>query len=315
MAGTWRGPMNEWLRAHCGVISASVLVDIGCPPRTVDRLVARGELRPLLPGVYLSAQWPLGRDQRITACCLRNPAAVIGFTTAAQLWRMRGAPDHGVHVLVPHGCSPRMEGVSVHRCRRIDDVDVVTRADGLRLTSPPRTLFDAADMLGADVTASIVEQLLDEQRCTFATLADTVTRLGHPRRPGTRTIAEVLRSRPAWHAAMQSDLEVRVMTALRNVGVPEPVPQFHHLLPQGNAIRFDFAWPRWKVALEVDHPFWHAGAVQAHLDKARDRQLATQGWLSLRVTSTDVVGGLTGPMAEVADVLRGRGWHPNLRAA
>jgi hypothetical protein len=307
--------MNGWLQTHAGVISARALREMGCPARTIDRLVARGELRQLLPGVYLSAQWPVGRDQRLMACCLRNPAAVIAFTTAAQLWRMRGVPDRGVHLLVPHGSSPQMEGIHVHRCRRIDDVDVVTRADGLRLTSPPRTLFDAADMLGADTTASIVEQLLDEQRCTFATLADTVNRLGHPRRPGTRTLTEVLRSRPAWRQAMQSDLEVRVMAALRHVGLPEPVPQVHHVLPSGAAIRFDFAWPRWKVAVEVDHPFWHSGAAQSHLDKTRDRQLATQGWLSLRITSTDVASGLHQAVTEVADALHSRGMRSRRQAA
>jgi len=114
---------------------------------------------------------------------------------------------------------------------------------------------------------------------------------------------------------MQSDLEVRVMAALRKAGVPEPVPQLQHLLPQGNAIRFDFAWPRWKVALEVDHPFWHAGAAHTHRDKARDRQLATQGWLSLRVTSTDVAGGLNSAVADVAAVLHDRGWQRTQQAA
>ena len=71
--------------------------------------------------------------------------------------------DPRIHVLVPHGRSPEMEGVVVHRCRRIDPVDIVERADGIRLTSPPRTIFDSADMIGADATASVLEQLLNER--------------------------------------------------------------------------------------------------------------------------------------------------------
>ena len=78
---------------------------------------------------------------------------------------------------------PEMEGVVVHRCRRIDPVDVVERPDGIRLTSPPRTLFDSADMIGSESTASVLEQLLNEQRVTFGTISDTVQRLLSPAPP------------------------------------------------------------------------------------------------------------------------------------
>ena len=40
----------------------------------------------MLPGVFRSAQWPCSRDQLLAAVCARNPAAMIGFTTAGQLW-------------------------------------------------------------------------------------------------------------------------------------------------------------------------------------------------------------------------------------
>jgi very-short-patch-repair endonuclease len=307
--------MFEWLQTHSGVISAPVLRQLGCPPRTVDRLVSRGDLLLILPGVYRSAHWPFGREQQIMACCLRNPQAIIGFTSAAQLWKMRGTPDLGLHVLIPHGCSPELEGIHIHRCRRIDHVDVVVRSDGTRLTSPPRTVFDSADMLGPECTTSIVEQLLDERRCTFATLNDTATRLAHPRRPGSRTFVEVMRSRPAWRTALQSDLEVRVLAALRLHRLPEPASQYEHRLPDGSPIRIDFAWPRWKVALEVDHPFWHAGARQSQLDKTRDRGLATQGWVSIRITAADVRTELGRAIADVSAVLNQRGWSGVRRAA
>ena len=85
----------------------------------------------------------------MTAALTRSTVAVLAFITAARLWKARRLPrDERIHVLVPHGRSPRLSGVVVHRCRAIAPVDITTRDDGLRLTSPPRTLFDIADVLG-----------------------------------------------------------------------------------------------------------------------------------------------------------------------
>ena len=183
MGHHWKVAANDYLSSHLGVISANRLIGLGCPSRTLANLVSDGQLITMLPGVYRSAQWPCNREQILAAICARNLAAMIGFTTAGQLWAQRRMSDPNIHVLVPHGCSPEMEGVVVHRCRRIDPVDLVQRPDGIRLSSPPRTIFDCADMIGFEATTSVLEQLLNEQKVTFGTISDTVHRLYHPQRP------------------------------------------------------------------------------------------------------------------------------------
>ena len=211
---------------------------------------------------------------------------MLAFLTAAALWNARRLPSEPkIHVLIPHGCSPEIGDVVVHRCRRIDPVDISER-DGLRLTSPPRTLFDIADLLGVDATASVLEQWIDLGRGTFETHVDTWIRLGRPRRPGTRTMSAVLRSRPAWRSALQSDLEVRVLDALTRQGLPRPEVQWATRLPGGRNIVIDFAWPDAKVALEVDHPFWHATFDEWRRDRSRDRELHDSGLVGARGSPT-----------------------------
>ena len=210
--------------------------------------------------------------------------------------------DRLIHVLVAHGCSPEMDGVVVHRCRRIDPVDVVQRPDGIRLTSPPRTIFDCADMIGREATTSALEQLLNEQRLTFGTITDTLQRLYHPHRPGSATMLAVIKSRPAWRAALQSNLEVRVLEEMARQGLAVPVTQFPMRLPDRD-IAMDFAWPSVKFAVEVDHPAWHDGALESHADKGRDRKLTTMGWTSARITDIDVNGGLTEAVADIGHIL------------
>jgi hypothetical protein len=205
MTGFWRDAMNIWLGGHSGVITRSKLLEFGCSDRTVTRLVDRRELATVFPGVFRSAHWPRAEEQLITAACLINPNVMVGFGTAARLWGFRRLPaDKTIHVLVPHGSSPTFPGVTVHRCRRIDAIDVVERIDGVRLTSPTRTLFDSADYLGFETTTSVLEQLINDGRGTFETHAATVARLGHHRRPGTRTMVKVIGARPKWRRALQA---------------------------------------------------------------------------------------------------------------
>lgn len=301
----WKSDVDVWLGTHHGVISRSHLMQFGCSRSTIDWMVDAQRLRIVLPGIYLSTHWQLGHVQRMVAACLRNPQLAIAFTTAGRLWVMRrmSGSRATIHVLVPHGRSPELRGIVVHRCRRIDPVDIVERADGIRLTSPPRTLFDCADMLGAQAAESVLEQLLDDERCTFATVLDTVDRLAHPRRPGSRTMWGVLASRPAWREALQSDLELRVLNEVRRQRLPAPVAQFPVLLPTGVTIHLDFGWPAWKVGVEVDHPTWHAARQAAHRDKHRDRKAATVGWRVARITDLDVNHGLAEAIADVAAII------------
>lgn len=124
------------------------------------------------------------------------------------------------------------------------------------------------------------------------THANTLVRLGQPRRPGTATMRRVIESRPAWRAAVQSELELLVLNEIERQGLPAPEVQHRLDLGAGWTIRLDFAWPPERAALEVDHPFWHAGAVESHRDKRRDLHAAAAGWLTARITDLDVAGGL-----------------------
>lgn len=299
--------LHVWFAQHNGVVGLARAQTFGLSRSAVYRLADRGELKLLQPGVFQSTQWPTGELQLMTAVCVRNPHAVIGFLTAAKTWTFRSLrKDRLLHVVVPHGSSPELQGVVVHRSRQIDPVDLVLRTDGIRVTSPSRTLLDIADAVGDIAAASILEQLINDGRGTFATHASTLARLGHAQRPGTATMARVISSRPKWSRALQSALEAQVLAEIHRQGLPEPEVQYSLDVRSGGRIRFDFAWPGWRVALEVDHPFWHAGEEQSHLDKRRDRQVAAMGWQTLRLTDLDVASGLEAAIKELADLLGDR---------
>ena len=271
----WQSGVDAWFRTHHGVASADTLAALGMSSSTMHRWVRQERLVRVFPGVFRTTQWPDDPESFAAAACASHPEVSIAFTTAVKFWRARRARDNGFHVLVPHDCVLELPGIVVHRSRLIEPVDIVERRDGIRLTSPPRTLFDSADMLGFSATRSVMEQFLHEGMCTLGTIIDTFSRLAHPRRPGTLTMAEVIASRPPWRKALQSDLELRVFEEIDRQGLPQPIAQCPVALPTGATIHLDFGWPEWKVGLEVDDPAWHAGVEERHRDAHRDRKAAT----------------------------------------
>lgn len=305
---TWQADVDRWLSTHHGVATTGELQSLGVAPRTISRRVARGQLVHEQPGVFRSAQYPPSALATLRAACARNPDALVAFTSACHEWHFRNIPETGVHILVPHGVSPELDGITVHRCRRIDPVDVVERADGVRLTSPPRTLFDSADMLGVSLARSATEQIIRERMCTLATIIDTFARLRHPQRPGSRTMALVLASRPPWRAALQSHLEHTVLEACEAHRLPPVTAQCPVHLANGRVIHLDFGWPEFRVGLEVDDPAWHAGLDERRRDTRRDRKAAVAGWQVTRVTKLDVEGDLGDALSDLALILGQRGW-------
>lgn len=307
MADVWLAKLHSWLQGHGGIVSVALLESFGCSRRDAYRLTESGDFEIVMPGILHSTHWPMGEHQLMMAACLRNPHVVVAWLTAARQWKFRGLPAWDeVVVVAPHASSPILPGVVVHRCRRLDHVDIVRRQDGIRLTSPTRTMFDCSDLLGGRKTASILEQLINENKGTFVTHASTVARLAGSSRPGTRTMLAVINSRPAWRAALQSELELLVLHEIQRQGLPTPEVQLALTLPDGRRIRLDFAWPNAKLALEVDHPFWHAGAEESAKDKRRDLIMATIGWQTVRVTDLDVTGGLAAAIRAVAVTLSQR---------
>ena len=304
MANIWKADMNHLFSQQFGMISARQLIEKGCSERTIRRMASEGALQTVLPGVFRSPSWPMGREQLMVAGCLRNSAAALAFTTAGQIHGLRKMFDDRVHLLVPHGSSPDLPGLVVHRCRKIDPEDIVPLGNGMRVTSVARTLFDVGGVIGHRRVVSALENALDRKLVNMDAMSEVTLRLFHRRRPGSREIRSALLARSDWTSALQSDLEVRVLAAIRRAGLPIPVVQYELSFEDGHIVRFDFAWPHIRVALEVDHSFWHVGSEESRKDKQRDRKVATLSWQTLRITEDDVRVGLDGVMLDLAAIIR-----------
>lgn len=316
MHSTRQAAMDRWLASHHGVISRSVLLTVGYTGSAVKHLIRVRGWQTVFPGIYRCPAHPRTRAQMLTAICLYLPEAVIGFTTAGQELGLRRMTDPRIHILVPQQRRVHLPGIEVHRCRRIDPSDIATtRADGVRLTSPPRTILDAASIIGAEATESVVEQVIRDGMCGLSTLLRTASRLYHPCRPGAAVFRHVVESRPSWRGVARSDLEVRFRQGLVARGLPEPRVNALLTLSPGDVLEVDLLWEDQMLIGEIDHPYWHDGTAERRKDRRRDRRAAARGFLTTRFDEHDIEHDLDAALDDLADVLRQRGWSPTKLAS
>lgn len=250
--------------------------DRGVKESRVRDAARRGTLRRLCRGVYVSARADDSPRLRLLAHqLLLRPGAVFSHLTAA-------------HVLAPHLDLPTPLTVTVpppdsgplrsclHVVRaRLEPREQVS-AGGVRVTSPVRTLLDAA---ADDETAALVAVDGVAHLWPWA--------LGEARgavRAGSRRARQARRVLAAAEPSAESPQETRTRRVLLGHGLPPAVAQYEVVDDAGWFVaRVDLAWPRLQLAVEYD------GRDSHPLGLARDRErgwrLQRAGWLAVHVTS------------------------------
>ncbi len=180
---------------------------------------------------------------------------------------------------------------------------LVTRDDGIRLTSPPRTWFDCAYELDDQRFEALTEWVID-RHASVPTLWAMVRTIAARGRRGLARVHRVMSARGDWQRPAGSGLELRVIKALEARGVGPLVRQYPLRLGDGSLIHTDGADPSIRWAIEVDHVTWHGGRLDAQRDKSRDRRARAIGWQVDRVTDQELATDFTGTIAEVVDLYR-----------
>jgi hypothetical protein len=97
----------------------------------------------------------------------------------------------------------------------------------------------------------------------------------------------------------------------RIVGLPLPVPEYKFALALGRQWRFDWAWPKHRIALEVEGGHYKVGRHQRPAGFVEDMHkynaAALDGWLVLRVIPKDLQSTTTLDMVRKALEQRRRG--------
>jgi hypothetical protein len=162
-----------------------------------------------------------------------------------------------------------------------------SRDDGIRLTSPARTVFDLSKHLRAENIESVIEQGLRRSLFDIPTLHGVGNLLCRRGRPGSAVFAAVLSSRPTWRRPADSHPEIELRRALSAVGV-HLEPQLSLTLADGKTVHPDLGDPDAHFYVEIDEHEWHGGRLAATYDLQRDRLARLVGARIERVSTDEI---------------------------
>ncbi|MEO7372276.1 MAG: hypothetical protein ABIZ69_15520, partial [Ilumatobacteraceae bacterium] len=215
------------------------------------------------------------------------PSLVISCGGAGRVWRYRRCTRVGLHVSGT-GTGLRIAGGPLHhRCPIMPAEHVEQRSDGIRVTSPARTVFDLSKHLIATDIESIIEQGLRQSMFDIPTLYGIGGALCRQGRAGSGLFAAVVSSRPAWRRPADSHPEIQLREALSDVGV-ELEPQLSLTLYDGQTVHPDLGDATARFYVEIDDHEWHGGRLAGTYDKQRDRKARLVGARIERVGTDEI---------------------------
>jgi hypothetical protein len=189
-------------------------------------------------------------------------------------------PGARPEITVPAPARVRRPGVRVHETDRLDAVDV-TSVDGIPTTRPARTLLDLGAVAPVGVVELAAHDAVIRNAVTTVDLLCVLERLGGPGRRGTAALRAAARAGLP-PDELESTLELALYRLVRACPVPAPVLQHPVVLPGGRRVRFDFAWPARRVAVEADGRRWHATRADFERDLDRANAIAATDWRHFR---------------------------------
>jgi very-short-patch-repair endonuclease len=266
-------------RQH-GVVSRAQLGAAGISEDVIDYALRTGRLRPLFRGVYAAGHRALKREGWWMAALLAcGERAVLSHLTAAVAWGFRRAPIKPIEVIVSGDRGRELAGILPHRMRlQAAEVMVV---DGLRITTPARTIVDCASTLTGRPLRELVERAQDLRRFKPEDITATLDRV--PRRRGCRQLTDLLLLIQPDEDGARSHLERLFLKAMRRARLPPPDVNYAIAGRQR-----DFVWSDARLVIEVDGNRWHSSPQAKRRDHQRDRELTALGWRPARFTYEDV---------------------------
>jgi hypothetical protein len=296
--------LGNLARYQSGVVSRPQALRAGLTADMIKFRVSSGQWRQMHPGVYATFTGVPSRGPRLWAAVLSaGPGAMLSHETAAELHRLTDEPSGLIHLTVP---SQRrvvaVEGVSIYRSAR-----ALAAVQGH--SSPPRTKVEET-VLDLTQTAATFDDVCGWVTRAFARDLTDEARL---------RAAMGLRAQLRWRADLQdlitaaaggdhSVLEYRYDRDVERAhGLPRASRQVPFTDPGGRRGRRDRVYEGYGLVVELDGRLAHL-ADDPWRDKARDNAAAVGGQQTLRYGWLQVRRDPCQIAAQVAAVLRQRGW-------
>ncbi len=297
--------MAEVLARQSGVVSRRQLLDLGCAPHDIRRLLRRRELVVCSPGVYLDHTGSPTWLQRAWSGVLALWPAALCHESALQVAGVGAArrrPGPFLDVAVDRDRSPRPPfGVRLHRLADLD-----SRVHWH--LSPPRVrleeaAIDVASEARDDFTAvAVLADAVQSRRTTAARMEQALA--GRSRIARRQFLGGVLADVGQGTCSV---LEHGYLTRIeRPHGLPTARRQVRES-PRGAVYR-DVAYCDLGRFVELDGRLFHDSAADRDRDLERDLEVALDGRVTVRLGWGQVFGRPCRTAVRLGRWLRAGGW-------
>jgi very-short-patch-repair endonuclease len=298
-------------RAQHGLVTRKQLLLDGVTADQIKGKLRRGEWQVVWPGVYGLPGRPSGWPARVMGSVLvAGEGAAASHRAAASLLDLPNVVRR-LDITVPAGRRVQVEGLIVHRSRRLEPEDLKPIL-GIPATSPARTIVDMASLLERAGLTAILDDAAARRLLTRRDLVEALARAqpGRQFAAGLKLVQELLDERPADRRPLGSRQERRLLEAIRAAGLPEPEIQRKVVLANGEVRYVDYAWDPPLYGVELISFRWH-GDLESHArDAEREAELVALGWAIQRTTAHSVEYELPRVIGQIARGLAVRGIVP-----
>jgi very-short-patch-repair endonuclease len=285
--------LDDFLRRHDGVITLAQAKRAGLSQDAINRRVRSGHWRRCAHGVYFVDDRPFTDDARVRVGVWSYGRDAVASGLAAAWWHgvTKYAPDI-VEVTVPRNARLRKRAGTRLRRRDLARADIVVRK-GLRTTALALTVIEAAVRRagGAKLMDSALQRHVDVRELWRAHLRN----MGRHGSPAARRLLQ------AASDGARSEAERLLVKLLRQAGITGWKTNY----PVGG-YKVDVAFPKQKVAIEVDGWAFHSDQEDFQIDRQRQNNIALLGWKMLRFTWLDLVEY---PGRVIAEIKYAIGWR------
>ena len=254
------------------------MIDLGLRKRAIEAWLDRGALIRVHRGVYAIGHLPTGPLDRVRGALLAvGPRSALMGRSAAAYWRLY---EHWVYPL--QLISPlrrRIPGLTVHRCTTLLRRDIRIH-DGVRVTSPARTLLDLAPQLDERTLHRFHNELRMRRLINNAQLLDVANR--NPRHAGARRLRQLAGASTG--KAKRSGWEGDWPRFAKRYKLP---PYEMNVYVAGE--RVDVLFTPERLVVELDGWDTHGTRLAYEVDRGRDAEmLARTGIPTMRITHRGV---------------------------
>lgn len=258
------------------MVSHRQLLAAGLTARAIHGRRQRGSLHPLFRGVYAVGHANVGQRGWFAAGLLAiGGDATLSHRAAAAVWGFHRWDGGRIDVTTRRHPTRRDR---LHLHSSFLEQEDHTRRDGLRLTTPARTLLDLTPTLTDTALANLTGQAEHARLISVPTLKQDLTRWGP--RPGTKRLAKVIANGPT---PTRSVLEVLFLPFLDKHRLPRPeinAKVLHY--------RVDGLYPEHRLVIELDSHRWHDSPLAQAADRERTATLEAHGYRVMRITSDEL---------------------------